>query len=70
MMKTYLRHRKTALTYFKAHPEYNATVHALGGISVGVLLARPLFDPHPLRWAVVFALLSIGGHVYALAKKK
>lgn len=70
MLKPYLKYRKKAISYFEKHPEYNATVHALGGIGIGIVLASPLAFPHPIRWAVVFISLSLAGHLYALTQKK
>lgn len=70
MLKEYFKYRKKAIVYFKNHPEYNACVHVLGGIAIGILIAVPLTFPHPLRWAFVFGGLSIAGHLYTLAAKK
>jgi len=70
MFKKYLRYRGIAITYFKHHPEYNALVHALGGIAIGILIAEPLIFPHPIRWALIFAGLGIAGHLYTLVAKK
>lgn len=50
----------------KKHPAYNGTIHALGGIGVGILIASPIADPHPVRWGIAFLLLSVLGHLYAL----
>lgn len=72
MIKAYLYYRKRALSYLRPHAEFNAVIHALGGIAIGILIASPLANPHPLRWAFVFASVSILGHLYALwnGKKK
>lgn len=58
------------MAYFKAHPEYNAMVHGLGGIAIGILIAGPLIYPHPIRWALVFGGLSVVGHLFTLSAKK
>ena len=70
MIKMYLKYRKKALAYLSKYPEYNAIIHALGGISIGILIASPLVNPHPVRWALVFAGLSIVGHLYAAKANK
>lgn len=70
MMKSFTKARKTALGYFKNHIEVNAFVHLLGGIGLGILVASPFANPHPVRWALIFLALSLLGHLYALAAKK
>ncbi len=70
MFKTYFKYRKQAIGYFKNHPEYNATVHVVGGIGLGILIASPLTFPHPLRWAAIFMSVSLLGHLYILFAKK
>ncbi len=67
---TYNQLRKKAMKYMSQHVEYNALIHALGGISIGLLIASPLAHPHPVRWALVFGGLSILGHIYAIYPKK
>lgn len=66
MLKTYNKYRKTAISYFSKHVEFNAAVHAVGGIGVGILIAGPMANPHPVRWAAVFLIISLVGHLYAL----
>ncbi len=61
---------KSAMAYLKKHPMYNATVHVLAGAGVGILLARPLFGPHPVRWGVLLLALGILGHLYPTMGKK
>jgi len=56
--------------YFKQHPAYNATVHALGGIGIGILITYPLVGTHPVRWAVVLLILALLGHLYPLTQGK
>ncbi len=70
MIKTYTRYKKKALSYFKKHPEYNALVHGLGGIAIGILITSPFINPHPVRWGLIFAGLSILGHLYTLVAEK
>lgn len=69
-MKKYFTARKRVITYFKAHVEYNAVVHFLAGIGLGILIASPIAFPHPVRWALVFVGLSILGHFFALLNSK
>jgi len=55
--------------YLKNHAVYNASVHVLIGIGVGMLLTYPLAGAHPVRWGIVFIVLGILGHLYPLTKK-
>ena len=70
MVKIFLSLRKRAVSYFKEHVEYNAAVHVLGGIGLGILLASPMAFPHPVRWGVALLGLSLAGHLYAGASAK
>lgn len=60
---------KKALSYFSKHPAYNATVHAIGGAAIGILITSPIVNPHPIRWALVLGAISILGHLYAWAQR-
>lgn len=57
---------KKALAYFKKYPMYNATVHAIGGLGLGILIASPIIGPHPLRWGLALVTIAILGHLYTL----
>lgn len=59
---------KQSLKYFSKNPEFNAIVHALGGIGLGVLLANPLAGSHPVRWGIAFLLISLLGHLWTMKK--
>jgi len=61
----FAKYQKKAMKYFGKHPNYNASVHMLSGISVGIIITYPLVGGHPLRWAVFFLLLSVLGHLWA-----
>ncbi len=69
MKKFIVQSRKKAMKYFSKHTEINALVHATGGIGVGILIASPFANPHPVRWAVFFIVLSVLGHLYAFVAK-
>ena len=58
--------------YFSKHPIYNALIHALGGIGIGALLTNTWFNPHPIRFGILFLILAGIGHIYAykLGKRK
>jgi hypothetical protein len=70
MIKSFLKLRKRVIQYFSHHVEYNAAVHTLGGIGLGILLASPIADPHPVRWGIALLLISLAGHFYALTVKR
>ena len=60
------KYYKRGVKYLSVHPSYNAWVHILAGIGFGFLLTYPLAGNHPVRWAVVFLVLSALGHLYAM----
>jgi len=53
------------MKYFKKHPAYLASVHFIGGLGLGILVARPVFATHPVRWGVAFIVLAVVGHLFA-----
>ncbi len=55
---------KKALNFMKKHPAYNASVHAIGGIGLGVLITYPFVGQHPVRVGVAFIIVAIIGHIY------
>ncbi len=55
---------KKVMAFAKKHPAYIGTIHALGGIGIGILIASPIAGVHPIRWGVAFLVLSILGHLY------
>ncbi len=57
-------------SYFKKHAVYNAVTHMLIGLGVGILLARPLVGPHPVRWGLGLLVLGLVAHLYPLMVKK
>ena len=57
---------KKVLAFAKKNPVYIASIHALGGIGIGILIARPIASTHPIRWAAGFIILSLLGHLYIL----
>lgn len=52
--------------YFKTHPVYNAVVHIIGGVGIGILLVYPVVGIHPLRWGASLIVLAILGYLYPL----
>lgn len=56
--------------YFKNHTTYTAFVHILVGVGIGILLTHTAFDPHPLRWGLIFLLAGVLGHLYPLLNRK
>ncbi|MCL4367235.1 hypothetical protein M1563_03645 [Patescibacteria group bacterium] len=61
---------KKIMKYLSAHVMYNSIVHAVTGIGVGILIARPLVGEHPVRWGIALIVVGIAGHLYALMAKK
>ncbi len=60
---------KNAEKYFRQHPMYNSTIHAIGGIGIGILITYPFVGAHPVRWGVALLILSLLGHLYPLTLK-
>lgn len=56
--------------YFSKHVHYNAIVHAIGGIGIGILIARPFAGVHPMRWGVALLVVALLGHLKPLLMKK
>lgn len=52
--------------YFSKHPLYNAVVHLSGGIAIGVIVARPFDQGHPLQLAAIFGVIALVGHAVPL----
>lgn len=61
---------KKIAKFFVKYPEYNAIVHALGGIGVGILITYPFVGSHPVRWGTGFLALALLGHIYPIIKSK
>ncbi|MBI2268098.1 MAG: hypothetical protein HYU80_01460 [Candidatus Blackburnbacteria bacterium] len=59
---------KTVTAYFKKHVLYNSLVHVLGGVGVGILVARP-YVTNPVRWGLGLLVISIVAHLYPLLTK-
>ena len=70
MPKAYRNYYKNAVSFMSKHPEFNSTIHVLGGIGIGIIVAIPLAGPHPVRWGLIFIALSLFGHVYAMLSGK
>jgi len=56
---------KKGIAYFKKHPMYLGSVHFIGGVGVGILIAHPLAGVHPVRWGVALIVVALLGHLYA-----
>lgn len=51
------------IKYFSKHPFYTAMVYLSVGLSVGILLARPMDGGHPIQIATIFGGIAIIGHL-------
>jgi predicted regulator of amino acid metabolism with ACT domain len=56
--------------YFKKHPHQNAVAHFLIGAGLGILMARPVFGIHPVRWGIVLLTVGVALHLYPLRNQK
>lgn len=69
-MDWYWNYYEKATKYFSKHVIYNSTIHAIGGMAIGVLIARPFDGGHPLKLALILGAIAILGHLYPLITKK
>lgn len=58
-----------ARKYFREHEMFNAIVHFIGGIGVGILITYPFVGTHPVRWGVVLLAIAVIGHLYPLVRR-
>lgn len=61
---------KRGIDFMKKHPVYHATIHAIGGIAVGIFIMYSFNLQNPLVWVLILGSISIGGHLYAFLKEK
>lgn len=54
--------------YFTKHPTYNAVVHLVAGIGIGMMLTFPVAGAHPVRWGMAFLAIALVGHLLAWRK--
>lgn len=66
----YTNYKKRGLDFLGSHPEFNATIHALGGVAVGILIMYYFNLQSPLTWAIVLGAISLLGHLYAFLNGK
>lgn len=59
---------KRMIKYFSKHQQFADVVHAVGGVGLGIILARPLAGEHPVRWGLAFLLLALIGHWWAATR--
>lgn len=56
---------KKGMDYLKKHPAYNASIHALGGLGVGMIVASTIASSHIVLWGMALIVVSLLGHLYA-----
>lgn len=54
---------KKTIKYFSRFPFYNSMVHLSLGLSIGILIARPMDQGHPIKLAFLFGAIAILGHL-------
>jgi len=52
------------MNFAKKHPAYVGTIHALGGLGVGFILAHYFPGMNLILWGIILAVVSLVGHVY------
>ncbi len=63
------KYLKTAMKYFEKHTGFNGMVHLSLGVGIGALLTYPAAGLHPVRFALVFIVLGLLGHAWAMTHK-
>ena len=56
--------------YFRKHAYYNAAVHVVAGVGIGILITYPFVGTHPVRFGLVFLAAGLLGHLYPLMKSR
>lgn len=56
--------------HFTKHVFFNGGINFLGGIGIGVLLTRSVFDPHPIRNAFIMIGIAVLGYFYSYVSEK
>ena len=64
-----MKQYKNAMKYFSKNVEFNSATHLLTGIGIGALLTYPIAGMHPVRFGLIFIVLGILGHIWAMTHK-
>jgi hypothetical protein len=57
---------KKVIDFVKKHPTYNGTIHALGGLGVGFVIAYYFSGMNLILWGVILIIIAGVGHIYML----
>lgn len=60
---------REVLSIMKKHPAYVATIHAIGGVGVGMLISSYMSGIDLVKTGIAFLVISLLGHVYAWMAK-
>jgi hypothetical protein len=55
---------KKVMDFAKKHPAYVGTIHALGGLGVGFIIAHYFSGMNLVLWGVILIVVSLMGHLY------
>ena len=55
--------------YLFKNPVYNALVHLLVGVGMGILMTYPIVGVHPLRFGFGFLVIGVLGYLYPFILK-
>ncbi len=58
------------IKYFEKHAVYNGFIHAVAGIGIGIILARPIDGAHPIRLGIILIAVAVLGHLIPVWSKK
>ena len=69
-MKGVMKVYKKIMKYFEKYPTYNASVHFIGGVGIGILITYPYIGAHPVKWGLFLVTIAAIGHLLPLWMKK
>lgn len=58
------------MNYFSKHVWYTSIVHAIAGVGLGIIIARPIDASHPVKLGLILLTVATLGHIYPMTLKK
>jgi len=68
-MKLWSQYYNNVNKYFSKHVVYCSFVHAIAGIGMGVIIARPFDGGHPLQIGIALIVIATVAHIYPVLMK-
>jgi hypothetical protein len=58
------------MKFFSKHVMFTSIIHATAGIGIGIILARPYDNGHPVQLGILLIAIGIVGHLIPFVLKK